>query len=309
VIAATKDDVVACYRLILGREPDENGARNFYHLISKGPYPVEELVQLFAESPEALQLRARRATAANRLDVVELDGFRMTVAPEWNSINKRIALYGDYEPYITTHLREFLTPGRIFVDIGANIGYYSLLAASKGAVVHAFEPHGRNVWLLNKNAQDNGFDVNIVPCALADCERLMIYAPLSGNGQISALSGDVPFEGQEVIRTVTLDRALDGIRPDIVKIDVEGAEGLVLKGAQKTLDLRPIVISEFSASTLPSISGVSAAEYLDEFVRRDYSFHHCRTDGTLIEVNAHDLEAASLASETNFVDFIAQPRG
>jgi FkbM family methyltransferase len=308
VITATRNDVVAGYRLILGREPDEAGARTFFSLISNGQFPVVKLGELFMNSPEAVQLRAQLATAANRLELVELDGFRMTVAPEWNLINKGIALCRDYEPHITGHLRELLTPGKVFIDIGANIGYYSLLAAAKGAIVYAFEPNARNLWLLRKNAHDNDLEIAIFPYALADSERLVIYTPLRGNGQISDLLDSLPSEEQEVLRSATLDQALNGIRPDIVKIDVEGAEGLVLQGAQKTLDFRPIVISEFSATNLPVVSRVSAGEYLDEFVRRDYSLYLCRADGVLVELGAGELESASLESDTNLVDFIAKPR-
>ena len=307
MITATRDDVVACYRLFLGREPDEEGARSFFGLVSTGQVPILKLAALFMNSPEALQLRTHMATAADRLELVELDGFRMTVAPEWNHINEAIALYKQYEPHITRHIVEMLAPGKVFIDIGANIGYYSLLAAAKGANVYAFEPNARNIWLLKKNAHDNNLKINILPYALADSERLVIYTPLRGNGQISDMSDALPTENQEVLRSVTLDQALNGIRPDIVKIDVEGAEGLVLKGAQKTLDFRPVVISEFSASSLPAISRVSAAQYLDEFVRRNYSLYLCRGDGVLVELSARELEAASLASNSNLVDFIAKP--
>jgi FkbM family methyltransferase len=307
MIAAVKDDIVACYRLILGREPDESGASCFFEWISSGQFPLDDLVEMFVSSPEAQMRQAQRKAAANRLELIELDGFRMTVAPDWNSINKGLVQHKDYEPHITVHLRKLLKLGLVFVDIGANIGYYSLFAASRGARVYAFEPNGRNLWLLNKNARDNRFNINIFPYAVADTERLMVYTPLQGNGQISELTDVLPAGDQEILRSVTLDKALDGMQPDIIKVDVEGAEGLVMAGAQDTLDAQPVVISEFSAYSLPVISHISASDYLNEFVRRKYSLHLCSHDGALTEISAKDLEEASRQSKSNQVDFIAKP--
>lgn len=308
MIAATSDDVRACYRLFLGREPDSAGERTYLTLVASGQFPAVDLAELFWSSTEAAELRARRARAASRLETVELDGFRMTVAPQWNSINAGIARDRVYEPYITEHLRGLINPGTVFVDIGANVGYYALLAATRGAEVHAVEPNSRNLWLLDKNAKDNGVMINIWPYVLADSERLIVYNPLRGNGQVSELSDNFPTEEQEVFRAVTLDGILGGVRPDVLKIDVEGAEGMVLRGAQKVLDCRPIVISEFSATSIPRVSGMSAEAYLENFVVRDYAFKVFGHDGTLEDVSAEQLEAASVNSEINFVDFMALPK-
>ena len=153
---------------------------------------------------------------------------------------------------------------------------------------------------------DNGFDIKIFPYALADTERLVLYNPQRGNGQVTDLPTSLPSEAQQILRSMTLDGVLEGVRPDLVKIDVEGAEGLVLQGAQRTLDSRPVVISEFAPNTLPAISGVSPQEYLDElFVRRGYSLHVCEMDLTLREVSTDELVKAS--SETTLVDFFAIP--
>lgn len=307
MICATKEDVVACYRLILGREPDEGGARNYFRLVSNEDFPLDTLVDMFLNSSESLEIRAAKEAAASRVETVEIDGFQMTVVPDWNAINKTIATERRYEPHVAVHVKKLLRPNMVFVDIGANLGYYALLAASLGAKVYAFEPHTRNIWLLRQNARDNGFDIKIFPYPLADAEGLVLYSPLGGNGQITALPTSLPSEAQQILRSMTLDGALAGVSPDMVKIDVEGSEGLVLRGAQRTLDSRPIVISEFTTDVLPVISRVSPQEYLDEFVRRGYSLHVCEMDQSMREVSADELVQASIGGETTLVDFIAIP--
>ena len=305
MIKATKADVLACYRLILGREPDEGGGRNYFNLVSNEDFPLDALVDTFLSSSEFLRIQSLKETAASRVENVEIDRFRMRVAPDWNPINKTIGTHRRYEPHVAVHVKNLLKSNMVFVDIGANIGYYTLLAASRGAKVYAFEPNTRNVWLLGQSARDNGFDIKIFPYALADTERLVLYNPQRGNGQVTDLPTSLPSEAQQILRSMTLDGVLEGVRPDLIKIDVEGAEGLVLQGAQRTLDSRPVVISEFAPNTLPAISGVSPQEYLDEFVRRGYSLHVCEMDLTLREVSTDELVKAS--SETTLVDFFAIP--
>jgi FkbM family methyltransferase len=251
-------------------------------------------------------VRASRSANNSEMQIVDLDGFKMMVFPDWNQICAEIAQHHTYEPHVSKHFSRFVTPNSVVADIGANIGYFSMLAASKGATVYAFEPHGRNLWLLQKNAKLNEFDINILPYALGDAERLVVYSPLSGNGQISELGQAPPVDGQQVLRTTTLDNAMQSCRPDVIKIDVEGAEALVLAGAPLTLASKPIVFSEFSVGGIKTTSRVEPTEYLSYF--KGYRLHLCSRDGTLLEISSEELIAASQRSVTSFVDFVALPR-
>lgn len=307
MLFATEDDVVACYRLFLGREPDAEGARTFNALVKAGNYPTTKLATLFLSSSEAQSRIAREEAEAGKVELVRLPWGCIYVTPRWNDINRGVFDSGTYEPHITKFLQATLKPSDTFVDIGANIGFFTLLAASKGCRVYAFEPHGKNVWLMQKSLAANSLSAEIFPMALADAARLYLYAPTRGNGQLSPLTDDAPTDEQIVLRTTTLDDALSDVLPKVIKIDVEGAEGLVLKGAQRILDLKPIVVSEFSAATLPNVSGVSPEEYLDQFVRRGYSLAVLHSDSTLIELSPSELIKASLASDANLVDFVAIP--
>ena len=300
-LLATQQDIVACYRIFLNREPDEQGFRAFSKLVDGG-ISVQKLAELLRGSTEALLVKSQQESG--ELTTVRLPGFSMLILPAWNAISAELSATNNYEPHISSHLKEMVRPGMVFVDIGANIGFYSMLAASKGAEVEAFEPHGRNIWFLKKNAEINKFNINIHPVALADSERLFLYAPIGGNGQIAELTDSVPAEDHQILQARSLDCVLGQKIPSIVKIDVEGAEGIVMRGAQRSLDAKPVVFSEFSAAAM-NAGPVSAIEYLNMFVLRGYKLSLCRRDGSLKSVDAKQLEQASLDSESSFVDFVA----
>lgn len=302
-LLATEQDLIACYRIFLDREPDAAGFSQFSMLVNGG-IPLRKLAALLRDSTEGLAVKSHKEASALR--EVRLKGFRMNVLPGWNAISDEILATHDYEPHISRHIREVVKRDTTFVDIGANIGFYSMLAASAGARVEAFEPHSRNVWMLQRNAALNGFDVKIHAVVLAESERLYLYSPIGGNGQISEPGDALPADEQQLINARTLDAELAGVKPAVIKIDVEGAEGLVMRGAQASLDAKPVVFSEFSASALNS-GPVSAQEYLDQFGTRGYRFLLCRRDGVLAPTGADALIRQSLASDRGYVDFAAFP--
>jgi FkbM family methyltransferase len=150
--------------------------------------------------------------------------------------------FGTIEPDQTKALVNTLGPGRVFFDIGANAGYYTVLAAklvgSQGTVV-ALEPVVRNLAYLYKHISINIDNENVILLPMACCERFSLRPFSTGinyaTGHITAQDDD---EGKlTLVPTVTVDiivEALDLI-PDVMKIDVEGAEFKVLEGAGKTI--------------------------------------------------------------------------
>jgi FkbM family methyltransferase len=151
-------------------------------------------------------------------------------------------LTGQYAPQETRLVREWLRPGATFVDVGANWGYFALLAAERvgpaGRVV-ALEPDARVFARLEENVARNRLG-GVLPLALAAAEgpgtaRLARYAEGSGNRGVSSLQ--LPGDGVAVA-TDALDAVLDraGVDvADLVKIDVEGAESRVVQGMRDGL--------------------------------------------------------------------------
>lgn len=153
---------------------------------------------------------------------------------------------------------KYLRPGGCFYDAGAHIGYYSLLAArlvgEAGRVV-AFEPDPANVHVLQENLSRNGVsNVDVVPaalwshCGVGTFQRSAAERPdlSSRRGAVVALNGRPPGSGLINMKTLTLDAfAADRRPPAMIKIDVEGAEIEVLKGAQKLIaQTRPVFLLE-----------------------------------------------------------------
>jgi FkbM family methyltransferase len=153
------------------------------------------------------------------------------------------------EPLKTKALLGVLEPGQIVFDIGANIGYYTLLASQQvgpSGRVLAFEPFVRNLAYLDRHVRLNNADnVMIVPVACAErnsLERFVIGADCA-TGHLSSES--TPQQESLIVATTTVDDVVReiGLRPDVMKVDVEGAEKRVLLGAAKTLsNARPILL-------------------------------------------------------------------
>ena len=153
----------------------------------------------------------------------------------------------------TRCLTGLLHPGEVFFDVGANVGFYSLLASrivqSSGRVV-AFEPLPRNLAFLYRHLQLNhATNATISPVACADRLGTELFFP-GENNALGRLAEDTAEDKQTprnalLVATVSLDDAVDrlGLRPNVVKIDVEGAELRVLKGATRTLrEARPSLL-------------------------------------------------------------------
>lgn len=159
-------------------------------------------------------------------------------------IQRKIAYFGIWEPNLTAYIRRTLKPEEVFVDVGANIGYYSLLAAplvgSAGGVV-AIEASPEIFKLLRQNIELNrAGNVRIVNCAAAhDAGDMNIYAAPSDNiGMTSTIPRDKNiFVG--VVPALPLQDILtesEAIRTRLIKIDVEGAEPPILRSILENLD-------------------------------------------------------------------------
>jgi FkbM family methyltransferase len=162
-------------------------------------------------------------------------------------IQRFIYYFGVWEPDITRWMLSRLSPGDCMVDVGANVGYYSLLAASRvervGSVV-AIEASPAIHFLLKSNIKLNGLrNVRVVHAAAADQRGTLMVHPGSadniGQTHTRDLAGDalgVPVTALPLTDILTADE-LERVR--IVKIDVEGGEAAVVRGMQALLPRLP----------------------------------------------------------------------
>jgi FkbM family methyltransferase len=178
-------------------------------------------------------------------DVIDLAGHRMELWLDDN-IDFLIWVYGYYEIHESRMFLSILKPDDVFVDVGANIGYYTILAASRlseTGKIFAFEPVSSTFFRLNRNVQSIEF-VEPFQMACGDEDGLVeIYVSdfkangQSGSSRILSPLNDNPNLKEKVplIRLDTFFRKKGLTKVDLIKIDTEGYELKVLKGSEEII--------------------------------------------------------------------------
>jgi len=181
-------------------------------------------------------------------------GISLQLHPRTGEIYRR----GDVERLIQEVLVERLQPGMVFYDLGANIGFFSLLAArlvGPTGRVFSFEPDAEVAARLRRNIARNAFsNTTVVEAGIWSASKTVCFVPSDtsspdrGTGRIATASDKTAFVS---IRCIALD---DFIRtaplPDAIKCDVEGAEVEVLFGAEQLLERRrPTIIFEIHSES------------------------------------------------------------
>jgi FkbM family methyltransferase len=215
--------------------------------------------------------------------------FRMMLADRDDGVALRFFWLGGYEDFAMQLWASLCAacPGSI-ADIGAHTGAYSLTAAlmSKNLVM-SFEPHFMNFARLNLNHRGNGLSTRgLYWMALSDSDA---YRPFSISSSLNYLSsggrlGESRNDVNYFVKTHRLDSVVEvngGRDLSLIKLDVEGAELSVLKGAYGVLEAnRPVIL--FECTDLES-----SAEVHDEFSRRGYEIFVVDEDqGRLVRTNA-----------------------
>lgn len=194
--------------------------------------------------PFAVYMGEGRVLTKSYYDILYLvSSYDCTMTPHF-------ILNGSYESELTKYLLNNLQEDSVFVDIGANFGYYTCIAGKKikkasGGKVFAFEANYRAYELLEKNIILNWLDetaVKTFETALSDEEKVMEFSSykyrFGGSGFRTHEDKDSMLNEVEIlmIQTQKLDNCIPDDQPvDFMKIDVEGAEFNVLKGATRII--------------------------------------------------------------------------
>lgn len=173
-------------------------------------------------------------------------GYRICVSPSENLGY----LLGTAESHLQRAIKKYVSAGDMVFDIGANIGYVSLSLAKRvgpnGRVI-AFEPIPRNVEMLRKSIEVNGLtNIQLLDLAASDRDGETVIRMAENPATASMIwhQGN-PDVTNIVVKTVAIDDLVDAGefgRPIFVKIDVEGAEGLVLAGMRRTIEASQAVL-------------------------------------------------------------------
>jgi FkbM family methyltransferase len=176
---------------------------------------------------------------------------------------------GEYEPHLTAVFQRHCRPGMTVVDVGANLGYFSLLASRlvgpAGRVI-ALEPNSENCRLLLSSLRRAGAsNVQLLPVAADETAGWAYYSTHVGSNGGLIDDGDLLSRFGVVVPTFRLDDLVDST-VGFLKMDVEGAEGRVVRGATRIIEQdRPIVTTELKDEMLERVSDRTVADYLGYF--------------------------------------------
>ncbi len=299
-------DLYFAYRLLLERLPDDEGLRGWTPKLGDGGMSRRQLVWSFLTS-----LEFRRKFSMRETERVQLDGFAMFVDCSDHAVSSAIINSHSYEPHVTRAIEASLKPDSVFVDIGASIGWFLLLAAARspnGKVI-GFEPNHNNLQLVYRSVAENGFqNVTVFPYAATEKRALLQLGYDAAYGFVHGLEerSDDPF-----VQGVPVDELLaNEPRIDIIKMDIEGHEPVAFRGMQATIAKhRPLLFTEFHPQLMRKHAGQDAAEYFDTLVRAGYAVSALLEDGTQIPQSsaATVLELWRSVNEESHLDLIARP--
>ncbi|MGD1090981.1 MAG: FkbM family methyltransferase [Bryobacteraceae bacterium] len=211
----------------------------------------------------------------------ELDGFIVGVPQDEWRMAAYHALRGVMEPGLVALFKNLIRPGMVVVDVGANVGLFTLEAArltGSAGRVYSFEPTPRIFSLLMDNIQVNGYLESgiVIPKQMAVLDRtggatLRIYRHDSGH---NTLFGADNADEELQVETVSLDEALSSVtRVDVVKIDAEGSEPWILDGMKGIISRNPgiRILLEFAPEHLRR-ANVEPVSFLDSITRLGLAF-------------------------------------
>jgi FkbM family methyltransferase len=212
---------------------------------------------------------------------------------------------GSYQPAVTAWLRAKTAPGAYCLDVGANLGFYTIqLAHWAGATgrVMGFEANPAMAIKVREQIAANAFaHAQIIERAVSDQPGSVTFHIATDPGKSSLQADHAATLAQVTVEATTLDAAVSAAgwsRLDVIKMDIEGHDCYGLRGAQHSLrQFRPCLVFEYSASTPPEV----AAEVFDLLESLSYRLAQLRPDGTLADFDWRRVTSGH-------VDVTAEPR-
>jgi len=340
----TTDVVEAAYHLILGRAPDtgsslEDGVK--YHKT------VEGLRKNFSATPEGRKKLFELLFTHLPFDIITVRskrGYDVQINLKDIGVSSSIFLTDDFEPHVEQYICSHIDPCKTFVDIGANIGWFTLIAGRKMAQywsaekgehgrIISFEANANTAKILMSNVVASPYrdQIDVFPYALSDATDILYFEDMKvGNiagssvhrGKLDNLTeaqqdvvdkydGSYEAVGQNpLLKTpcLTLDDVLEDHRQDIglIKIDVEGSEPSVIRGAKETLKrFKPDMLVEFHGDKLRLVSDDTPESLVAQIQELDYTFYDFQSDNK----NAlSGTDIAQIIDANGYYDFIAKPK-
>ncbi|HEY2153175.1 MAG TPA: FkbM family methyltransferase [Vicinamibacterales bacterium] len=300
----TREHVIWAYRLLLDRDPENEdvigpklaGSRNTaelrHHLVTSAEFRDKN--PDFAHTNDSTVVIKEIAP-----------GVRLLIDLSDHVIGLNI-LRGRYEQDEIGMVRALLKPGDVAIDVGGHIGFFTMeMAGAVGPTgrVYAFEPLDTNANLLERSIAENGFEDRVifqraaVGAATGTATLTFPLETLNSGGAYLLRDGTAALAGNErrEVPVVALD-AVELRRPvRFIKMDVEGAEPLVLRGADRLLrEDKPIILSELHPTQLQRASGMTAEAFLAQIASAGYRAH--RVEGGAVGARLEHAPDEALVS-------------
>lgn len=216
------------------------------------------------------------------IESIPVQGHKMYVDLRDLGVTVWLRRKGVYHPQMTKVFKDIISEGMTIVDIGANIGYFTLIAArltGKKGKVFAFEPEPHNFDLLVRNIALNGYDnVIAVQKAISDKNgKAKLFVDRTSWGSHSLMGGGKGFaQGVIEVETQTLDDYFKDYRGEInlIKIDIEGAEAIAFRGMWDTIRSSNglAIITEFLPDFLAKYD-CSPNQFLQDILRYGFELY------------------------------------
>ena len=302
----TREHVIWGYRLFLDREPENESVIEEKIATNRG---TRQLRTNFMLSPEFGKNNPDLTLFNDRNIVIkELDGkLRLFVDTSDVVIGWGI-IRGKYELDELDFVRRTIAPGQTVLDIGANIGLFTITMASltgPTGKVFAFEPLEDLATLLARSVAENNFTDRVVLERVAVSDKAgsaqLISASKTTNAGGAYLNAGTVPPGHEAnqVKLITLDTYPVRRPVHFIKIDVEGAELLAFRGAKELLkEDRPLILSELHPDQLLRVSGCTAGEFVAEMEGYNYKCHELK-GSELVPLTEHGPRVKSIVLTPN----------
>ena len=283
----TREHVLWAYRLFLDREPENEEvlAEKLTRIVN-----TRDLRANFMLSAEFGRNNPELAFTESNVVIKEIgDGLRLFVDLADHVIGWGV-IRDEYERQELSFMKRTVRPGQSVLDIGAHIGLFTVVAADlvgSAGKVYSFEPLQRQKSLLQRSVGENGFADRVVVEQVAVSDQTGVgrisvpdYTVNSGGAHLLELESQV--QHAHVAQDVPLIQ-LDSYplrRPvSFIKIDIEGAEPLALRGAAEILHAdRPVVLSEVHPAQLARVCGYTPERFISEMQGYGYDSYSLGED-------------------------------
>jgi len=279
------------YLKILGREPDLSGLEFHLKKIKSNEIKIEQLPEILKNSPEFFQLQKNGIKKqANSLvidDKISLDNTIIKqVDDHFLLLDKddeptlQAFSQSGYEKTTVSLLKKILNEGMNAINIGANIGYFTLIMAKcvgeQGHII-SFEPFQRTSEILKKNVEINGYsNIEIVTKGVSNTTK-NVDLWVGGGSVYNFISEKSPEHDPRLqkitIEAISIDEFFKNKKMNIhlAQIDAEGSEKYILEGMQEIIKKNPSmnIIIEYNPYTL-ELTGTSGGEFLELIVKMGF---------------------------------------